>query len=302
MPIFARSKNSKKATDQPKETPTGKNTSNPAPVRPNLTRASTDVPHGSVAPPKSTYTPQRPSNLRASSSASIRSLPAMPLMTRSAASEPNLPSRGRPSRTNSDLSIDSVMMSRSQSPSPSGRMVLQTRQADFKPTVYTYDPSKAPALVGRKRPHRSYHSKPPTRASSFVRSPHISTMVEENEEVEEQADSSSSSTKSHESDSSTQSQYVEMARTGSNRMQERGKEVPAPDIPARNPARNSTSSRRTSTASNTEAKVDSMTPTPRSDSPEVKSSAGSHTESPGPQSKKRSWFSKKRSPGPIAAH
>ncbi|KAH7061179.1 hypothetical protein B0J12DRAFT_284703 [Macrophomina phaseolina] len=212
MPIFARSKNSKKATDQPKETPTGKNTSNPAPVRPNLTRASTDVPHGSVAPPKNTYTPQRPSNLRASSSASIRSLPAMPLMTRSAASEPNLPSRGRPSRTNSDLSIDSVMMSRSQSPSPSGRMVLQTRQADFKPTVYTYDPSKAPALVGRKRPHRSYHSKPPTRASSFVRSPHISTMVEENEEVEEQADSSSSSTKSHESDSSTQSRKIRRIR------------------------------------------------------------------------------------------
>ncbi|KAF4314067.1 hypothetical protein GTA08_BOTSDO00556 [Botryosphaeria dothidea] len=230
----------------------------------------------------------------------------MPLMTRSAASEPNLSSRGRPSRTSSDLSIDSVMMSRSQNPSPNGRMVLQTRQVDFKPTVYTYDPSKAPALVGRKRPHRSYHSKPATRASSFVRSPHISTMVEEKEE-DEHADSSSSSTKSHESDSSTQSQYLEMARTASNRMQQHEHEAPAPEIPARNPARNSISSHRTSMASNSEAKVDSMAPTPRSDSAETDgttavTAAEGRTESPGPKSKKRNWFGKKRAPGPIAAH
>lgn len=189
MPIFARTKKSTKGSDEKQKEP----------------KASTTPPTSTTArlsPSRAshTYAPQRPSNLRTSSSSSVRSLPAMPLMTRSAASEPNLSSRGR-----KDLSIDSVMMSRSQDPSPNGRMMLHTRQPDFKPTMYTYDPSKAPSLSGRKRQYRAHNSKPPTRASSFVMSPHIVTMVEETEEAEEQAGSSSSSTKSHESESSTQS-------------------------------------------------------------------------------------------------
>lgn len=150
-----------------------------SPARASLSRASIDNPNEAS---KSMYTPQRPSNLRTSSSASVKPLPARPPMARTAASEPNLAARGRISRTSSDLSIDSVMMSRNQNPGPNGHMALQTRQADFKPTMYTYDPSKAPSLAGRKRQYRSCHSHPSTRASSFVRSPHISTMVEENEE------------------------------------------------------------------------------------------------------------------------
>lgn len=98
-----------------------------------------------------------------------------------------------------------------------------------------------------------------------------------------------------------------MARTASNRMQQHEHEAPAPEIPARNPARNSISSHRTSMASNSEAKVDSMAPTPRSDSAETDgttavTAAEGRTESPGPKSKKRNWFGKKRAPGPIAAH
>lgn len=301
MPIFARTKKSTKGSDEKQREPKA-STAPPTSIsasttaRPNPSRAS------------HTYAPQRPSNLRTSSSSSVRSLPAMPLMTRSAASEPNLSSRGR-----KDLSIDSVMMSRSQDPSPNGRMMLHTRQPDFKPTMYTYDPSKAPSLSGRKRQYRSHNSKPPTRASSFVMSPHIVTMVEEQEEVEEQAGSSSSSTKSHESESSTQSQYLEMARTTSNRMQQQQDEVlgevgtPAPEIPARNPARNSISSRRTSVASNTEPKTDSAIATHPSISSEPKApgtlATADRPESPGPKSKRRTWFSsKKRQSAPVEAH
>ncbi|EOD45333.1 hypothetical protein GTA08_BOTSDO00556 [Neofusicoccum parvum] len=186
-------------------------------------------------------------------------------------------------------------------------MVLQTRQSDFLPTMYTYDPSKAPNLSGRKRQHKSYRSRPATRASSFVRSPHISTMVEENEEADEQAGSSSSSTKSNSSDSSTQSQYLEMARTASNRAQQQ-QDAAAPEIPARNPARNSMCSQRASISSAHEIKYDSVAASIKSVEEEEKKAtpvapaATDRTESPGPKSKKRNWFSKKRAAGPVEAH
>ncbi|KAL1639843.1 hypothetical protein SLS58_007587 [Diplodia intermedia] len=232
----------------------------------------------------------------------------MPHMSRRAASEPSLSSRGRDNHK--DLSIDSIMLSRSQDPSSNGHMMLQTRQPDFKPSMYTYDPSKAPSLSGRKRQYRLSHSKPPTRASSFVMSPHIITMVEEKDET----DSSSSSTKSHESESSTQSQYLEMARTTSNRKQQEQDEVqadvgtsPAPEIPARNPARNSICSRRTSVASNTGSRLDAAASTQynASNVPETSAVAvpEDRTESSGPKSKKRNWFgSKKRQSVSIEAH
>ncbi|OJD36117.1 aggrecan core protein [Diplodia corticola] len=311
MALFAKVKKSKKTSDeQPKEpkartTPT---TTASAPVRPNLPRAHSACLNERAAYPKHTYTPQRPSNLRTSSSCSVRSLPVTPVMGRSATSEPSHPSRGRGDRK--DLSIDSIMLSRSQDPSPNGHMMLHTRQADFKPSMYTYDPSKAPSLSGRKRQYRSNSSKPPTRASSFVMSPHIVTMVEEKEET----DSSSSSTKSHESESSTQSQYLETARTTSTRKQQEQDEVqadvgtsPAPEIPARNPARNSICSRRTSVASNTEPTIGLAAPTCSDALSEPKTSATlvtkDRTESPGPKSKKRNWFnSKKRQSVSIEAH
>ncbi|KAK8238498.1 hypothetical protein HDK90DRAFT_227002 [Phyllosticta capitalensis] len=171
------------------------------------------------AQPAVTRTPSkraswRPGMNRTKSSESANKRMSAPAL-RSSASAPSL--RALKHRS-SDLSIESVMLS-SDFPMPAAKqgststdtMTLKSRNSLLAPNQFTYDPSKTPAFVGRKkgRPRRLH---PSSRSSSFIRLQQIEPMAEENEDGET-VDSSSTSTKSGSSGSSARSQYLEKKRS-----------------------------------------------------------------------------------------
>lgn len=140
------------------------------------------------AQPAVTRTPSkraswRPGMNRTKSSESANKRMSAPAL-RSSASAPSL--RALKHRS-SDLSIESVMLS-SDFPMPAAKqgststdtMTLKSRNSLLAPNQFTYDPSKTPAFVGRKkgRPRRLH---PSSRSSSFIRLQQIEPMAEENE-------------------------------------------------------------------------------------------------------------------------
>ncbi|KAK8159178.1 hypothetical protein IWX90DRAFT_292289 [Phyllosticta citrichinensis] len=164
------------------------------------------------AQPESKRASWRPAMNRTKSNESLKRLSA-PVLHNST-SAPNLRTLKHRS---SDLSIESVMLSldfpmpaSSTAKQPTDTMTLKTRNSLVAPNQFTYDPSKAPAFVGRKkgRPRRLH---PSSRSSSFIRLQQIEPMAEENEDGET-VDSSSTSTKSGSSGSSARSQYLEKKR------------------------------------------------------------------------------------------
>ncbi|KAK7530279.1 uncharacterized protein J3D65DRAFT_151832 [Phyllosticta citribraziliensis] len=165
------------------------------------------------AQPESKRASWRPVMNRTKSNESLKRLSAPVL--RNSTSAPNLRTLKHRS---SDLSIESVMLSldfpmpaSSTAKQPADTMTLKTRNSLVAPNQFTYDPSKTPAFVGRKkgRPRRLH---PSSRASSFIRLQQIEPMAEENEDGET-VDSSSTSTKSGSSGSSARSQYLEKKRS-----------------------------------------------------------------------------------------
>ncbi|KAK8214540.1 hypothetical protein IWZ01DRAFT_242466 [Phyllosticta capitalensis] len=163
-----------------------------------------------ITPTPSKRASWRPGMNRTKSSESANKRMSAPAL-RSSASAPSL--RALKHRS-SDLSIESVMLS-SDFPMPAAKqgstMTLKSRNSLLAPNQFTYDPSKTPAFVARKkgRPRRLH---PSSRSSSFIRLQQIEPMAEENEDGET-VDSSSTSTKSGSSGSSARSQYLEKKRS-----------------------------------------------------------------------------------------
>ncbi|KAK7548180.1 hypothetical protein IWX49DRAFT_593018 [Phyllosticta citricarpa] len=153
----------------------------------------------------------RPAMNRTKSNESLKRLSAPAL--RNSTSAPNLRTLKHRS---SDLSIESVMLSLdfpmpATTKKPTETMTLKSRNSLVAPNQFTYDPTKTPAFVGRKkgRPRRLH---PSSRSSSFIRLQQIEPMAEENEDGET-VDSSSTSTKSGSSGSSARTQYLEKKRS-----------------------------------------------------------------------------------------
>ncbi|KAK7611059.1 hypothetical protein JOL62DRAFT_88231 [Phyllosticta paracitricarpa] len=122
----------------------------------------------------------RPAMNRTKSNESLKRLSAPAL--RNSTSAPNLRTLKHRS---SDLSIESVMLSLdfpmpATTKKPTETMTLKSRNSLVAPNQFTYDPTKTPAFVGRKkgRPRRLH---PSSRSSSFIRLQQIEPMAEENE-------------------------------------------------------------------------------------------------------------------------